>query len=132
MPKRTLLLPLLALAAACDPAPPPPAATEQSRPLPPEVCAQVREGLDKLKGQGAAEIDDKGNVLIEEQVWMAMPPATRDQLIRLVAFHAACALPEGATEQEVIVRGESGQVLSRRTIETSIDPNRVLGGDDGP
>ena len=126
-----LLLPLLALTAACDP-PPQPAIMNQSQALPPEICGQVRDGLDKLKSQGAAEIDDKGNVLIEEQVWLAMPPATRDQLVRLVAFHAACALPEGAAEQEVIVRGESGQVLSRRTIETSIDPNRVLGGDDGP
>ena len=132
MSKRPLLLPLVALSAACDPAPPPPAATEQSRPLPPEVCTQVREGLEKLKGEGAVEIDDKGTVVIEQQVWLEMAPSARDQLVRLAGFHAACALPEGAAEREVTVRGESGQVLSRHTIETSIDPARILGGDDGP
>ena len=130
MPRNALLLPLLAVAAACDPPATPPT-INQAQPLPPEVCAQVREGLAKLKSQGAAEIDDKGAVLMEESVWMAMAPAARDQFVQLVGFHAACAAPGAAGEQEVTVRGESGQILARRTVETSIDPTRLLGGDDG-
>ena len=130
MRRSAAFLPVLALASGCEPPDPVPTAN-QAQPLPAEICAQVREGMEKLKGQGAALIDEDGAVLMEEQVWMAMPTGTRDQLVRLVGFHAACASPGGAIEREVTVRGESGQILTRRTVETSVDPSRLFGGEDG-
>ena len=126
---RLLPLPLLALLAACEPAPAPMGPAEGA-PLPPELCKKVREGLEKNSAPGAAEFTDKGEATIAEPAWGAMSPQNRDQLARTIAFHAVCARGGGASEQEVVVRSDTGIVLMRRTIDTQLDMGEMMGGGD--
>ena len=122
-----LPFPLLALLAACEPAPAPMGPAEGA-PLPPELCKKVREGLEKNSAPGAAEFTDKGEATIAEPAWGAMSPQNRDQLARTIAFHAVCARGGGASEQEVVVRSDTGIVLMRRTIDTQLDMGEMMGG----
>ena len=126
---RLLPLPLLAILAACEPAPAP-TKTAEGAALPPELCKKVREGLEKNSAPGAAEFTEKGEATIAEPAWGAMSPQNRDQLARTIAFHAVCARGGGASEQEVVVRSDTGIVLMRRTIDTQLDMGEMMGGGD--
>lgn len=129
---RLLPLPLLVLLAACEPAPAPTGRAEGA-PLPPELCKKVREGLAKNASPGAAEFTDKGEATIAETAWGGMSPENRDQFARTLAYHAACARGGGGSEQEVVVRSDTGLVLMRRTIDTQLDMGEMLGtANEGP
>jgi hypothetical protein len=128
---RFLPLPLLSFLVACDPAPPPMQATGSDR-LPPQFCKKVREGLEKSSGPGGAEFSETGEGTVMEAAWQTMDSSQRDALARALAYHAACARGGGASEQEVIIRSDSGNVLMRRTIDTRVDMGEMMGGDEGP
>lgn len=129
---RPIPLVALLLLAACDPAPPPGPPGGDAAPLPRELCAKVKEGLDALRARGAVDYRENGEASIAEAAWFAMGPASRDQFAQLLGFHAACALPDGAAEQQIVVRNEGGLVLMRRTVETRVDLSEALGQDDAP
>jgi hypothetical protein len=126
---RLLPFPLLALLVACEPAPAPTGPAEGA-PLPPELCRKVREGLAKNTSPGATEFTETGEATIAEAAWAAMSPPNRDQLARTIAFHAVCARGGGASEQEVVVRSDTGIVLMRRTIDTQLDMGEMMGAAD--
>ena len=129
---RLLPLPLLALLAACEP-PPAPTGPAEGAPLPPELCKRVREGLEKTSSPLAADFTDKGEAIMDETAWGAMSPQNRDQLARTIAYHAVCARGGGASEQEVVVRSNTGIVLMRRTIDTQLDMGEMMGrAEEGP
>lgn len=96
-------------------------------PIPAELCRQAGDGLRKLAADGALVYDGKGNATMEEQAWLQLPSATRDQLARLLGFQAACASKQPPTEQEVSIRNEYGRIMLRQTVQTRIDVSDILG-----
>jgi hypothetical protein len=57
-----------------------------------------------------------------------MAPDAREQLAQTLAFHASCAARRGSPEQAVAIRSQFGTVLMRRTIDTTLDLESLLGG----
>jgi hypothetical protein len=128
MPPRILLpllLPLLSGLAACQAEPPP---TAPDQPLPKVVCDQVKAGLEKLGRAGGVEYDDKGEASMFESAWTQLTGNQRDQLVKLLAYHASCAAGAQSDGQTVVIRGDQGQELTRRTVSTKIDVAGALGG----
>lgn len=120
------LLPLLVGLAACNASGPPTAATEQ--PLPKVLCDQVKTGLEKLGRAGGIDYDDKGEASMFEAAWAQLAEGQRDQLVKLLAYHASCTAGAQREDQIVVVRGDQGQELTRRTVSTKIDVAGALGG----
>jgi hypothetical protein len=128
--RRLALIPLLLLVVAC----------EEKRPdwakegaagagLPPQVCAKVKQALDQLRNGGGVDYTDKGGATLPAEAFPQMPPAQRDQLARTLAYHAACVSGTTSDAQEVVIRGDDGSELLRRTISTKMDASDLLGGD---
>lgn len=119
-----LLLPLLA---ACEAKKPDWA--KESAPgtaLPAQICAQVKKGLDAMT-KGGFEYDDKGGATLPVAAWTAMAPTQRDQLATTLAYQAACASGETSEAQSVVIRGDDGSELLRRTLSTRVDAGELLG-----
>ncbi|HMJ92893.1 MAG TPA: hypothetical protein VK472_02205, partial [Allosphingosinicella sp.] len=111
------------LLAACDGAPAP----KQKVAAPaPELCSQASKALDQLKAKGAIDYDSKGEASIPQDAWMRMGAAEHSQFARMLAFHAACASPDGAAQRQVRIRNESGIILLENMVPVTID----LGGAD--
>jgi len=110
--------------AACGEAPPPPA--PKAGPLPPQLCDQARQGLEKMSASGTFEYSSDGQATIEEAVWLPMAPAQRDALAQALAFHTACASAEPARETSVTIKNEGGRVRSQRVVKTTADLMKAL------
>ena len=111
-------LPLLLVLAACGPQPQPPEA--KSQPLPPILCEKARDGLEKLRVKGAIDYDEAGTATIPQEAWMVMGTGGHSQLAQMLAFHAACADPDGPAERPIVIRNESGVVLMDRPVSTEV------------
>jgi hypothetical protein len=118
------LIPMLVGVAACDGAPPSPA---PAQPVPRQLCDQVDKGLKPLGDKGGVEYDEKGNAAMLGEAWTAMSADQRDQLVRLLAYHASCAAGAESDAQLVVVRDDEGQELARRTVSTKVDVAGALG-----
>ena len=114
----------LAVLAACDGAPPPPAPAQA---VPRQLCEQVDKGLKPLGDKGGVDYDDKGNASIFGEAWTAMSTDQRDQLVRLLAYHASCAAGAESDAQLVVVRDDQGQEVAHRTVSTKVDVAGALG-----
>ena len=123
-----LLLPLLL--AACQAAEKPDWAKEGApgAALPAEACAKIKQGLGSLAKAGF-DYDDKGGATVMTAAWLDMPPVRRDQLATTLAYHAACAAGRTSDAQTVIIRGDDGSELLRRTLSTKVDPGDLFGGE---
>ena len=128
---RTLLLPLLALA-ACKAEKPEWAQEGRQVAVPAPVCKEVAKALDQLRGRQGIEIDDKGEATMAVAAWNAMPSAQHDAFLKSLAFRASCAAGAQSDAQEVVVRGDDGNELARRSISTRVDTSEILrgGGED--
>jgi hypothetical protein len=128
--RRLLILPLLlAATAACEEKKPDWAKQDSpGAPLPAQVCAQVRKGLDAL-AKGSLDYNDKGEATLPVEAWVQMPPQQRDQLVTTLAYHASCAAGATSDAQTVVVRGDDGAELLRRTLSTRVDMGDLLGGE---
>lgn len=125
-----LLLPIL-LAAGCEARKPDWAKQGASETaLPPQVCARVRKGLEALS-KGGFDYTDKGEATLPADVWIAMPSQQRDQLANTLAYQASCAAGRTSDAQTIVVRGEDGGELLRRTISTTLDTGDLLGAEGG-
>jgi hypothetical protein len=126
--RHLLILPLL-LAAACE-AKKPDWAREGSAgtALPPQVCAQVKKGLERL-AQGGFDYTDKGEATLPADAWLQMPRQQRDQLANTLAYHASCTAGATTDAQTVVVRSEDGAELLRRSLSTRVDTGDLLAGD---
>jgi hypothetical protein len=118
------LIPILVGVAACDGAPPPSA---PAQPVPRQLCDQVAKSLKPLGDKGGVEYDEKGNATMLGEAWTAMSADQRDQLVRLLAYHASCAAGAENDAQLVVVRDDEGQELARRTVSTKVDVAGALG-----
>jgi hypothetical protein len=128
--RHLLILPLLLAATlACEAKKPDWA--KQDAPgaaLPPQVCAQVRKALEGLS-KGGADYTDKGEATLPAETWAQMPPQQRDQLATTLAYHASCEAGATTDGQTVVVRGDDGSELLRRTLSTRLDPGELLRGE---
>ena len=115
-----LLLASLLLLAACDGASTP----KQPATVPPppkELCDQAGKALDQLKAKGAIDYDSKGESTIPQDAWMRMGAAEHSQFARMLAFHAACASPDGKAERQVRIRNETGTILLENMVPVTVD-----------
>jgi hypothetical protein len=110
---------------ACGPAGEP-QAQAPSGPPPAKVCESARKALDKLSKTGGFEYNDKGEATFSQEDWIQVPRSVRDQLANSLAFHASCAAGQTSREQEIVIKSEFGTVLTRRLIETTVDPMGLL------
>lgn len=122
-----LLALLLAATAACEAKKPDwakPGAVATA--LPPQVCAKVKEGLAKL-ATGGMVFTDKGEGTVPVETWTQMPLQARDDLATTLAYRAACAAGATSDAQLVVIRGDDGSELLRRTLSTRVDMGELLG-----
>jgi len=128
MSLRTLLSPLLPLAAlaACHDAPPRP--QQADIPIPTQICNDVKKSLDTLEKQGGFEFTDKGQATVDQNIWMAMSADQKNSVATALAFRAGCTSGRQSRDQEVDIRGDDGTVLARRLISTKVDPQSALEG----
>jgi hypothetical protein len=123
-----LLLLLLASFAACDTQPPPAA---PDAPVPAQLCAQVKKGLDALGKSGGFDYDDKGEGSALEAGWTQMSAEQHDQIVKLLAYHASCVAGAQSDAQNVVIRSERGEPLTSRSVSTRVEAGAALGsGED--
>jgi hypothetical protein len=126
---RALLLPLLlAPLAACDTRPP---SAPPDAPVPAQLCAEVKKGLDSLGTSGGFDYDDKGEGSALEAGWTQMTPEQHDQMVKLLAYHASCVAGAQNDAQPVVIRSERGEMLASRSVSTRVEAGAALGsGED--
>ncbi|MEA3038326.1 MAG: hypothetical protein QOE79_839 [Sphingomonadales bacterium] len=118
---------LLAPLAACDTRPPP----APDAPVPPQLCAEAKKGLDALARNGGFDYDDKGEASALEAAWLQMKAEQRDQLVKLLAYHASCVAGAQNDAQNVVIRSEQGEPLTSRSVSTRVEAGAALGtGED--
>ena len=121
---RPIALAFILFLAACDAGDLPEAS--HGGPLPKKICNEVNAGLAKLQSGAPFEYDAKGEATVEEQIWIPMPTAQRDQIAQMLAFHVACQSQNPAAEQKVTIRAETGRVLLDRIVETRPDIGALI------
>jgi hypothetical protein len=94
--------------------------------LPDQLCQQATQGMEQLKQSGGFVSSTPGEATLDEEVWMRMDEGQREQMLKLVAYDAACKAEEPAREQSAVIRSEYGRVLSERVVETSADLSQIL------
>ena len=123
--KRSALA-LLLLLVACEGEKPPSPTTTNVGPPPPQICVEIKKGIEALDKQGAIQHDDKGEAMIAQGAWMAMTPENHADLARTLAFVATCAAGKQSDAQPVRIRNEEGLILLETTISTKVDLRSVL------
>lgn len=93
---------------------------------PAQLCAQFREALEKLSAEGSLTYEDSGTAVIGVDVWMAMGAEGRDQLGRMLAFHASCVRKAGSADQAITIRNEMGNILYQRIVDTRVSAAAAL------
>ena len=124
LPPAALALPLAL--GACHAEQPEWAKNGQSAAVPAAACAEIEKGIAQLRAAGTVEIGDTGEASMPAAAWNGMRAEQHDQLLRTLAFHAACESGAESDAQPVVVRGEDGAELARRTISTRIDAGALL------
>ncbi len=105
----------IVLLAACEPAPEPrPPATA----LPKKICDDAEAAVKEATKTGALILNSPVEAMIAQASWLPLPEDQRDGLTRAMGIAATCA-GEPRHEQEVVIRSETGTILTRRIVETS-------------
>jgi hypothetical protein len=119
---RPRLYPLIAAAllAGCDARKPDWADQGQRKAVPAAACMEVEKGVDRLRHSNI-DVTDAGEAVMPSMLWNGMAAGQHDQLLRTLAFHAACKRGAESDAQPVVVRGDDGTELVRRTISTRVD-----------
>ena len=120
-----LIAAVLGLAGCGEPAPK--VDTRQAAPIPEEQCKAAEDALEGLKAQLVLVYASDGSATMPEEAWMAQDPAARDTLVRTLALNASCKSQQPLLEKEVTIRGETGMVLERRTIDMAMNPAALEG-----
>ncbi|MBV9929344.1 MAG: hypothetical protein JO013_00145 [Alphaproteobacteria bacterium] len=120
------LLPLLAGLAGCHADKPDWAQRGQQTAVPAAVCKEIDKAVAQIRASRGVEVTDKGEATLPAAAWNAMPADQHDQFLRTLAFHAACVAGAQSDAQPVVVRGDDGIELARRTISTRVDTGELL------
>jgi hypothetical protein len=94
--------------------------------LPTEVCTKAKEAVDRVVSAGGMVLNTPTDGVMPQEAWLQMSPAGRNAMLTAMALAATCA-GEPRLEQEVVVHSETGQVLARRTVQTSYSVSEALG-----
>lgn len=121
-----LAFPLLAGLAACHADKPDWAQKDQQGPVPPQVCREIEKGVAKIAGAGGIDVNPSGDATIPAAAWRGMSSDQQDQLLRTIAFHAACKSGAQSDAQPVTVHDDEGNELVRRSISTRVDTSEIL------
>jgi hypothetical protein len=121
----SLALPLVALA-ACHSEQPEWAKHGQQTAVPAVACKEIEKGIAQLRASQAVDVTDKGEATMAAAAWNQMTADQHDRLLRTLAFHAACASGAASDAQPVVVHGDDGSDLARRTISTRVDTGELL------
>jgi hypothetical protein len=106
---------ILAALAACEPEPEPRIAAA----LPKSVCDEAQAAMKEATKTGAMLLNNPLEGMIAQEAWLQMPESHRDSLTRTMGLAATCAGGTPQLQQEVMIRSETGTILTRRIIETS-------------
>jgi hypothetical protein len=87
--------------------------------LPKKVCDEAREAMTGATKTGGLILDSPVEGIIAHEAWLPMPEDHRDALTRTMGIAATCAEGIPRLEQEVVIRSETGMVLTRRVVQTS-------------
>jgi hypothetical protein len=115
----------LALLAACRAEKPDWAEQNGGKALPGAACKEVEKAVDQLR-KGQVDISDSGEATLPPAAWNGMTAGQHDQLVRTLAFHASCKSGSQSDAQTVVVHGDDGSELARRTVSTKVDANEIL------
>lgn len=126
---RLSLLPLLLLA-ACHAEKPDWAKQGQQTAVPAALCQEIEKGVAQLRKSSAVDITDKGEATMPSMLWNGMTGEQHDQMLRTLAFHAACKAGVQADAQPVSVHGDDGTPLVSRSISTRVDASEALRDED--
>ena len=118
---------LLAALAACEAKKPDWAQQDQKTAVPAELCKQIDKAVAQLKGSRAIDVSDKGDATMPSALWDQMPAERHDELLRTLAFRASCAAGAQSDAQEVVVHGEDGSELARRSLSTRVNTGEMIG-----
>ena len=121
-----LAIPALSLLAACHAEKPDWVEKGQQAAVPAAACRAIEKGVAQLRASNGVEVTDAGEATMPSGAWDAMPAAQHDQLVRTIAFHAACAAGTQSDSQSVVIHGDDGTELVRRTISTRVDMGDLL------
>lgn len=120
-----LALPLVGLA-ACHAEQPEWAKHGQQAAVPAVACKEIEKGIAQLRASQAVEVTDKGEATMAAAAWNQMTADQHDQLLRTLAFHAACKAGAASDAQPVVVHGDDGSELASRAISTRVDTGELL------
>lgn len=87
--------------------------------LPKKICDDAKAAVNEATKGGAVILNSPVEAVISQEAWLPLPEAQRDGLTRAMGIAATCAGGTPRHEQEVVIRSETGTVLTRRVIETS-------------
>jgi hypothetical protein len=122
----SLTAPLIALLAACHAEKPDWAQNAQPAAMPGGACAAVEKVVAQIRTSRGIELADNGEATLPTAAWNMMSADQHDQLVRTIAFHAACKTGAESDAQPVVVRSDDGTELARRTISTRLDPGELM------
>ena len=95
---------------------------ERAARRPPEpACDSARAALTRRSRDGSFLFEEQGAAMVDRQAWLQMDEGSRDQLIERLAVLAGCTAATPQREVEVVVRSETGDVLTRRQVVPSTD-----------
>lgn len=127
-PRTRRILPLsLLFLSACDSGVPDMSQAVPPIEIPAEACQQVKSALEKVSEGGAFDYTDGGEATMEQAAWLQLEAAQKEQLEKLLALHKACGSKKPAREQEIVIRNETGMVVTQRIVETSPDLSGLVG-----
>lgn len=111
-----------ALAACQAEVPEEPKQAERAVRRPPEpACDRARASLTRQSRDGSFLFEETGDAMIDRRDWLRMDEGSRDRLIERLAVLAGCAAATPQREVEITIRGETGDVLTRRRVAPSTD-----------
>lgn len=123
--RNLVILPLVMLA-GCKAEKPDWAKEGRQVAVPSQVCKEIAKAMAQLRSQPGVDLTDNGEATMPPAAWNAMPAAQHDAFLKTLAFNASCAARTQSDAQPVVVHGDDGPELARRSISTRVDTSEIL------
>jgi hypothetical protein len=87
--------------------------------VPAQTCREAQVAVSKATEGNAILLSSPIEATIAYESWLPMPEAQREGLTRAMAIAAVCSEGTPKLDQEIVIRSETGMVLTRRIVQTS-------------